>query len=211
MLCGMARKKRGRGRPLLVSDPDVEKRFLDAVSSGVPLKHAATYAGMSERTVFNTLSRAEEAAEKRASGVPLAEFDVVAFEFAEKVRRARSMVSVRNVGLIQKAATGGHVLEKTTKRYRDPETGQLVEEESVRHADIDWRAAKWLLEKSFAADFGPAAQHIELTGLDGQPVQVETSSVVASLNERLALVAAQRAEDAVRDEDEVIDVEVVEE
>ena len=194
-----------------LADPDAQKRLLDAVAGGVPLTHAATYAGVSDRTLWRLMVRGEVALERRESGHRLTDpRDVEAVELFEKLRRARASVSVRNVSLIQKAATGGHVRKETMRRYRNDE-GDLVEEVEREYADIDWRAAKWLLEKSFAKEFGPSAVPIELTGMGGEQVQVSTSEVVSKLSERMALVVAQRAEDAVRDEDEVIDVEVVEE
>lgn len=192
-----SRRKRPHrtGPPLMLATPDTRTRLVDAVRAGTPLTQAAIYAGVGERTLFRTLARGEHASDLADRGLPLDDDDRVALEVWTEVRRARADVAVRNVGLIQREAVGGQVLETTTRTFTD-EAGRTVREVTEKRARGDWRAAKWLLETSFQHDFAKAPQHLQIgLGADagapaGEPRVAEPA--VQDLVGRLQAFVAQR-------------------
>jgi hypothetical protein len=66
-----------------------------------------------------------------------------------------------------RAAQGGQLIEETHRRYRDPETGQMVTETRRKHALGDWRARN----------------RIEFNGKEGAAAEV-ASDVAQQLEER---------------------------
>ena len=155
----MKRRVRRRSGPkLLLADPDTRRRYLDAISNGAPLSHAAVFAGINISTVWRALRRAEEADAKLATGETLTSDDKLCQGFAAEVKTARAAVAVRNVALVQQAAEGGYLL-----RHRTLRNGTVERE----YAQVDWRAAKWLLEMSFKGEFTASSPPVELDSLGG--------------------------------------------
>ncbi len=50
------------------------------------------------------------------------------------------------------------MVREITRRYRDPETGELVTEAEKVYSAPDWRAAAWWLERAHRAEFGRSAE-----------------------------------------------------
>ena len=208
------RTPRRAGRPSGLT-PEVEDALLAAITGGVPLTHAARYAGIGQSTFHRWMDRGEtEAARLADDDTAQLDPDETPYrQLYDRVARARSQVAVRNVALLQKSAQGGFKTKERTRRYRDPGTGQLVTETETDFAPPDWRAAAWLLERSFAGDFTKTPR-LELTGADGGPIPVEHSlGDVTSLAARLQQFAERRAagELPAADGDEVYDAELVDE
>jgi hypothetical protein len=67
------------------------------------------------------------------------------------------------------------VIEETTCKYRDPETGSWSPKPVVKRAAPDWRTAAWQLERSHRSHFGKDAVQVELSGPPGAPVQIQTT------------------------------------
>jgi hypothetical protein len=181
------RTSRRPGRPLAISG-EREQRLLKAIRDGIPFVHAAIYAGVGQRTLFRTLERGEAADMREREGERLELDDLRCRDFWREVQVARTAVMVRNVGVVEKGAQGGYVRKQKKRRYQDDD-GKWITETETDYADVDWRAARWLLEMSFAGVFGPGAQRVELSGPDGSPVQVEHAVEIAALAERLHAIA----------------------
>lgn len=147
----MARRvKRGRGRQhLLIADPGVKDRFLFAVRAGVPYVHAATAAGVSDRSVQRWRSAGEAAQEALDAGRELDQQAEACWLFWKEVTQARAQVAVELMELIGEAARGGQLVRRRTLR------NGVIEEE---YAPIDWRAASKLLDISFRHEFDRARQ-----------------------------------------------------
>jgi hypothetical protein len=197
------RQQRGYGRKrILLVDPAVKERFLDAVQAGVPIRHAGLHAGIAERTVFKWLAEGEDAQEALDAGETLTEVEEAVRSFREDTLSARASVAVRNMTLLQEAAQGGQLIRERTL------PGGIVERE---YAPIEWRAADTLLKRSFPQEFAEA-RSLELTGAGGGPVKFESSHTVVELAARLsAELARTREDDLVLEagEGDVVDGEVL--
>lgn len=113
--------------------PERVQQLIEALRAGNYIESACVYAGISPATYYNWMAEAEQ---------PDASDESI--EFFEAVTRARAEAEIRNVSLIQKAAS-------------DPKL---------------WNAAAWWLERSHPTRWG-RQQRVELTGSNGGPVQVE--------------------------------------
>ncbi|HET9656657.1 MAG TPA: hypothetical protein VFP72_14980 [Kineosporiaceae bacterium] len=209
----MARRKphRPAGRPGLLT-PDVEKQLIDATRAGAPVHAAAAAVGLSQRAVFRWLQRGHDELEARDEGRAPDPDEQQYVDLWVGVEKARAQATVRAVANIQRCAAGGIVTEETTRRYRDPDTGEMVEETTVKKTAPDWRASAWYLERQQRADFGRQAE-LAVTGPGGGPVQVEHAVDVESLAARIH-GALQRLELPGADEDSdqpdvTVDVEVL--
>ena len=132
----MARKKTKSGRlPKLTEE--VAKVLVDNVTAGVPRKHAAQRAGVTDRTVQRWL-----AAARKAKSGPLV-------SLLSSLKKAESDCIARNVAIVQRAASERE--EVTTKETRYPD-GTVKTEKTVRKV-IDWCAAAWYLERTCPEDF----------------------------------------------------------
>lgn len=185
-----ATRARTRSR---IADETARRRFLEAVRTGTPYIHAARYAGIPERTLFRYLARGEVASGRLEDGEPVEDPDDAVFaEFYRDTMRARSEGAVRSVALVQKAAAGGYVIRRTSRSYKDAATGRVITETVEDLAPVDWKAAAFVLSKSYAAEFGPSAQQVELSGPGGGPVQVGAPDVEALAARVVGAIAARR-------------------
>ena len=109
----------------------------------------------------------------------------------------RARAAVRAVTLIQRASVGGAVTEESTKKYRD-ESGQLVEETTVKRTAPDWRAAAWYLERQHPLHFGRQATQVEVSGPGGGPidVRVDAADLAAKVRANIEALDAAKAEAA---------------
>lgn len=208
------RRTRPRGKPRLLT-PESHAKIVEATTGGSPMWAAAAYAGVSTRAFEVWMSRgyAEETRVIEDEAVP----DDGEQPFRQlylDVLQARAKATVRNAGLIQQAAIGGVVTEETVKRYRDPDTGVMVEEKTVKRTPPDWRAAAFWLERRDGANFGKAAElNVELTGAGGGPVQMSSGGaedLAAKVRANIAVLTAAAATAAEADSDDIVDADVVE-
>lgn len=187
----MGRKSRQGGRPTLLTD-EVHKKLIEATKMGAPMTTAAAYVGISERTFQRWMERGFDALqlEDDEQDVPADEQPYLAL--FKEVSQARSQAAVMHVGLIQRAAQGGVITEESTKKYRDPETGAIVEEKTVKRTPPDWRAGAWYLERQHRQHFGRDKEvQVELTGANGGPVEVvQVDELAARIRENIAAAAA---------------------
>lgn len=207
------------GRPARLIEPAVRDTLIDAIELGVPVSIACQGVSIAEQSYRNWLRRGLTEHENRASdGYEPNDAEQPYVEFYEAIQHARVKAATRNVHAIQKAAQGGSITEKATKRYRDHEGNDVVEE-VVKRTAPDWRAAAWYLERSHRSEFGKdSTHHVELTGADGGPVQIEGDGTPADdlsrrLSEHLAagFIALNAAQTHEADDDaETVDGEIVE-
>lgn len=195
-------------RPLLT--PEVEDTFLTAVRNGAPLKRAALAAGVSDRTVLRWIARGEDEEQRLAALAE--EYDDPQHpehgqepatdpveepfrRFCQRTAHARAEAMTKALGYLDTAARGGFVTKEKTKTWY--EDGEQVTETETSYAGPEWRAAAWLLEHSFASEFGKAAESLDvrLSGPDGGPVQVQDATV-NSLAQRLSAVLDARRQEA---------------
>lgn len=203
------RLARRPGRPLALTD-EGRTRMLNAVRAGTPINYAADYAGVGQRTLYRYLARGEDADIRAEAGEQLTAEDESLRQLWQEVTRARADAAVRGVAHLQTVARGGAVLKETTRRYRDPATGQVVTETEKTFSPPDARPMQWLLERSYRDGFGKAAQQLEVTGAGGGAVQVESAEVVQTLAQRVASITAARQREIEAAPEDVVDAEVVE-
>lgn len=205
----MARRvpHRKPGRPSLLT-PAVEDVLVAATRAGAPMLDAAANAGISVRVFERWMMRGREEQEARDDGEAPDPEEQPYVDLNAKVMLARAQFRVRAVANIQRSAQGGIVTETTTRRYPDPETGEMVEEVTVKRTAPDWKASAFLLERLHRGVFG-RQQEVTVTGADGGPVQVEHSVNLEDVAARIH--AALVRDDAPRALPGLVEAEVVEE
>ncbi|MFZ3557236.1 hypothetical protein [Streptomyces sp. BH055] len=207
----MSRRKDRRpaaGRPTLLSE-DVEARIIAASRTGVAVELAAEAAGISSATYRRWMARGRAAIEGREEGADPDPEDDPYIALFERVRTARAVAATRAMANIRRVADGGIVTKVTTRKFRDPETGQIVEETTEDRTPPDWRADAWYLERQHRHHYGKdAALAIEITGMGTAETHHEESvdldALAARLNESLFAVQYPELEDG-----SVVDAEVV--
>lgn len=208
----MPRKKRVRGRQLLLTD-EVRKKLIEATKMGSPVSVAAAYVGIGERTFQRWMQRGYEAEGYVDDGEPVPESERPFLLLYQEITQARSQAAVMHVGLIQRAAQGGVITEESTRKYRDPDTGAVVEEKTVKRSAPDWRAGAWYLERQHRQHFGKDDKHhVELTGPGGGAVEVVEVEALADRIRANIAAGVAAAVPAITDGSEgedVVDGEVV--
>lgn len=194
------------GRPALLLEPHTQKILVDALIVGATVRLACEAASIAQSTFHGWVARGYEGHEKRAAGVDVDEKEDRFIDLYLEVTKARATAALRNVGVIQRVANGGTVLERTTER--DPDGTERVIEK--RQAP-DWRAAAWYLQHSYRGDFEKDAERLEISGPGGGAIPVGEGAAELSgrLAEFLSITAA--AATAAADEYLIVDGEVVEE
>ncbi|NUL26055.1 hypothetical protein [Streptomyces lunaelactis] len=206
-----ARSVNKGGRPSLLTE-QVEGRIIVAARTGIAIELAAEAAGISSATYRRWMARGRAEVTAREDGQPPNRDEDPYVELFEKVRTARAMAAARAMANIRRVADGGIITKVTTRKFRDPETGQIVEEVTEDRTAPDWRADAWYLERQHRNHYGKdAALAIEITGLDsGEPAQEERVDLGA-LAERLnqTLFAVQYPDPPELEDGSVVEAEVV--
>ncbi|MGW1275469.1 hypothetical protein ACWD4V_00735 [Streptomyces tsukubensis] len=205
-------RRANAGRPTLLSE-DVEARIIAASRTGIAVELAAEAAGISSSTYRRWMARGRAEIAAREDGQPPNEEETSYVELFERVRTARAMAAARAMANIRRVADGGLTTKVTTRKYRDVETGQIVEEVTEDRSVPDWRAAAWYLERQHRTHYGKdAAIAVEITGLDaGGPVREERVDLDA-LTERLSrtLFAVEYPDPPELEDGRVVDAEIIE-
>jgi hypothetical protein len=212
----MADRRRGRGRPRKLT-AEVEEKLLQATEAGSPVELAAEFAGIGRSTFTFWMQWGHDEFEDRQNGLTPDHSKDEYVRLFRAITEARAKAAVSGVVLVNRVARGGAVTEETVKKYKDPTTGAVVEEKTVKRTAPDWRAAAWMLEKQHRNFFGKDVQQLEVTGAGGGAVQVEhtvvTEDLGARIRENLALALAPLALPAGGNDGigtDVVDGEVVE-
>lgn len=179
------RHEHAGGRPRLLSD-EVEARLVAASRTGVAVELAAEMAGIARSTFLAWMARGRIEAEARDAGEDADQREEEYVVLYEKVRTARATAAARAMANIRRVADGGIVTKVTTRKFRDPETGQIVEETTEDRTAPDWRADAWYLERQHREHYGKdAILAVEITGMGGPVSQTEQAVDLSALAERL--------------------------
>lgn len=169
------------------------EQVIDRVQLGLDLASAADSAGISRATLHKWHvrgARARAVAAKTRRRVPAAEAPYA--EFVDALERAQAEAEANRLAIIQRAATGGAVITKTTTKVQlvkgDDGTMTEVPVERTTVTETlrpEWTAAAWYLERK-RGYVRPLS--VELTGANGSPLipQAEAARDLAdSLREYL--------------------------
>ncbi|MFC6883442.1 hypothetical protein [Actinomadura yumaensis] len=173
------------GRPLKLLDDEVREQLLEAISHGATIESAVAAAGIGVTTFYRWMERGEQALQSLQDGEEPKPSEEPFREFREAVTRAHARGEVFNADLLRKIAVGGFVVKTRTKRYRDPASGQVVEEREDDIAPPDLRAVTFYLERRHGGSWGKASA-LEVSGPGGGPVEVAGGAGLAALAERVA-------------------------
>ncbi|GHF33832.1 hypothetical protein GCM10010218_13690 [Streptomyces mashuensis] len=204
-------RRSGAGRPTLLSE-EVESRIIAASRTGIAVELAAEAAGISSATYHRWMARGRAEVAAREDGQAPNRDEDPYVELFEKVRTARAMAGARAMANIRRVADGGIVTKVTTRKFRDPETGQIVEEVTEDRTAPDWRADAWYLERQHRHHYGKdAAIAVEITGIDAGAPDEESGVDLTAIAERLnkSLFAVQYPEPPELEDGSVLDAEVV--
>lgn len=227
-----------RGRPpsinrLLATRDDgttetVADRIIAHVQAGNYIEEAAGAAGVNKVTVYDWLKRGARAQAHLAAGKPKAELsrlDRQCAEFTNAVASADAVATARDVAQTARLAQGIERTIETVKLVPKVAAdgtpivdakGQpvLVEVERTTRKETavpDGAMLRWRLERRKPHKFG-RLNRVEVTGLDGAPVQVQSIDEKRDVFlERLATLAANMADNPEADLDGyVLDADSVE-
>lgn len=153
--------------------PEVEQRIFDALRTGNTRKDASHYGGISQETFLQWFHRFPE--------------------FAESVTRAESDAAIRNVAMLQKAATGYDKTETKTvqkiafrereilhpdgRRETIKEPYPYTETTTTVSKEFDWRAAESWLKRRRRDEWGDSLAFGKMS--DEQLISYITGSIDA--------------------------------
>lgn len=142
----------------------VGEQLVERVQLGLDLQTAADSAGISRTTLHKwRLAGARHRAEA-AQGRKLTAQARRLAEFVDALERAEAEAEANRLAIIQRAATGGARVTKTTEK-RDA-SGVLLESTTTTETlRPEWTAAAWWLERRRGY-----VKRYELTGADGAPL-----------------------------------------
>lgn len=139
----MADGKPGR---LSLLTPETTSAIATRIAGGVPQKHAARAAGLSERAVSGWMAQGRK---DEKAGI---ESEFAAFYASVQTARSQWVQSI--VLEIRACGLGGRKTTETVTEY--DESGKMVRRQTrERVSPPDWRALFTLLERRFPGEFGP--------------------------------------------------------
>jgi len=147
----MRRKKHPGGRPRKMT-VKVQKKILDAIQSGHSRDSAARLAGVHPSTFFDYQKEFAEFSDRvEQSDSKCKEMCLATIKRActQPIVRERTRTKTRIVPVLD---AKGRVLKKAEEEERTTER--------VEHAEGDWMAAAWLLERHFPQEYGRVDRHL---------------------------------------------------
>lgn len=127
----MTNKKMGRTGK--VYDSEVINKLLDAVRIGVPVKFAATHAGVDERTVYLWQADGEAAAQRVEDGETITSYQDACLHFLQELKKARNDAITVRVANIKKAGQKSWQAEAWWLERMYPEEFALKTKQTLVH------------------------------------------------------------------------------
>lgn len=191
-------RKRGRPPAPLTTGHPQHTALIKALELGAPITLAAQTANLHPSTIHNWRNRGLNEIERTQTGHPPRPDQHKYRAFYEDTERARACGAVANLEVLKKSSEGGFPLRETRRRFRDVDSGEVVEEVETVWAPPTWQAAAWLLERTRPGEFGRpgGSARVEVTGSGGGPVVV-ASVDVGGLAERIVSQVSSRRVDEV--------------
>jgi hypothetical protein len=143
----MAKRRKTGGRVAKLT-PETQKIILDGVAVGITRIFAAKRASVDDSTVRRWMIRGQ----REKSGIYRT--------FFTALKKAEADAVARNVAIIQQAAKGGQVTERTTTTTRK-RNGDTVTTISERFATSQWTAAAWWLERTQPDEFASSRHELQ--------------------------------------------------
>lgn len=178
-------------------NPDTQEIIIEAISSGNYQETAAALAGIEERTFYNWMKRGENEAKRLEQNPRLRpqQSEKIYLQFFQAVKKALASSEARDIAVVDQAAQGGVLVAKKTVTKRTESKNGAVTETTIEEESYlppQWQAAAWRLERKFPDKFGKKDKsHVELTGRDGGPIQIDAK---AELISRISGLVARAAE-----------------
>jgi hypothetical protein len=146
----------------------ISERIVALLEQGNYLETAARSVGIHRDTLFGWLDVARNARDKAPSRRTKHENECVAF--SDAVEAAQGQAEAKDLVLLEGIARGG--LELRTEVVKQDPQGQVLAREVRTETTLpDAKVITWRLERRFPDRWG--RRRLELTGADGQPIQVE--------------------------------------
>lgn len=182
-ICGYTKD----GKPVRVIDRAVECSRL-----GMSLSDTAARCGIDRSVIFEWERRGTVVSTEIYGGrrrvVDLTKHERKCFEFVQLTAQAEAEGVTYWLGLAEKLAAGGFVMETITEKV-DATTGKVIERSTKRSAAApDGPMIRWGLERRRPEQFGQRTA-VELTGAGGGPVQIEATAVIDLLLGELDRIA----------------------
>lgn len=153
------------GTPVTAGEAVVERRKL-----GLPDQEAADSAGISRATLHKWRLGGARARTEALRGKRLTKTERALAEFVDALERAEAEAEANRLAIINRAASGGAVVTKTTEKVKvNPDGTTTVLERTIVTETLrpEWTAAAWWLERRKPARY---ARRVEVTGPEGAPL-----------------------------------------
>ena len=142
-----------RGRPPKIT-PEIAARFCGYIADGMSRTRAADLIGVHRTTVQAWIRMSRNGKGGKAYST-----------FASEIAQSEARFIQRNLKSVEKAATPrrSEVVKRTVRNTYDlagNQTGTSEVIETTTKRELDWTAAKWLLECKDRESFGPDRQEI---------------------------------------------------
>lgn len=171
------------GRPSSIT-PVTQKLMLQAVTAGLPIHLACTFAGITTYAHRRAITIGRQAQQRYDEGQPVDTTAEMYRQYVAAIEKARADLGVRAIQLVNKVAEGGQLISEEREEWYD-ENGKKHVKTDRKYTAPSFPAVKFLLEKSFPADFTKPEQ-LELSGRDGGPIETKTAAVDAVVITTLA-------------------------
>lgn len=154
----------------------VADRIAAHVRAGGYIEEAAAACDVSKQAVYDWLKIGAKAQAHLAAGKPkreLSRHQLRCAEFSDSVASCDAIATMTDVALTAKLAAG---VERTIETVKVDQSGKIVERTVRTESAVpDGAMIRWRLERRKPHQWG-RLQRIEISGLEGGPIELETDS-----------------------------------
>lgn len=180
------------GDPITTAD-----RIVQSLRTGGYLEPAAASAGVHKDTAYGWLRVGAQTLRSIHAGKTTwhdhTQHERDCAEFSVAVERAEAEALAEDIALTQKLARGGY--DRTIETVKRDNQGQIVDRTTrTERAEPDGAMLRWRLERRHPKLFGRTL--VEVSGIDGAPIEVSLEDRRADLIAGLDLLATRLAEEA---------------